>query len=170
MHDIDPAAIHRGADISDCTRYRYRLWRWWNLEKPLLGFIMLNPSTADAYTDDPTIRKCAGFAQRFGYGGVMVTNLFDYRATSPSDLKEATQPISPDNDTFLSTEAAACVTTICAWGNHGAYLGRSSQVLDLLQKATAKINLKALTFTKEGQPGHPLYLPYTSALQPMRFS
>lgn len=165
--------MDKGADISDCGKYRYRLWRWWDFERPLLGFIMLNPSTANADEDDPTIRKCCGFARQLdqqaglSFGGIMVTNLFGFRATNPNELKKADDPIGPDNDVFVTEEAKACAITICAWGAKGHLLGRDEAVLRLLRKAEPKPNLRHLGLTREGLPRHPLYLPYTS--KPERF-
>ena len=72
-----------GADFSECGRYRYKLWRTWDDVRPVVMFIMLNPSTADATADDPTIRRCIGFAHDWGYGGVRVGNLFAWRTPYP---------------------------------------------------------------------------------------
>ncbi|RLB68649.1 MAG: hypothetical protein DRH08_00315 [Deltaproteobacteria bacterium] len=153
--------IDRGADISECGKYRYRLWRMWDDGKEgLLGFIMLNPSTADADTDDPTIRKCIGFARRFGYDGIMVTNLFAFRATNPAELKTAYEPVGRDNHVFLETEAKTCDRTICAWGTNGALKKRGEVVIEKLRKQDGAPRLRHLGLTKDGHPRHPLYLPY----------
>src|SRR5437870_4841901 len=105
------------AVISPCGKFRYRLTRQWG-EGAALPFVMLNPSTADAEQDDPTIRKCVGFAKRMGYDGIEVVNLYAYRATKPADLKKAGYPRGPENDRHI--EAALVEShansVICAWG------------------------------------------------------
>lgn len=154
-----------GADISPCTKYRYRLWRLWDHSCPVLGFIMLNPSTADAAEDDQTIRKCIGFAKHNRFGGIMVTNLFAYRATQPALLKIASDPIGPDNDAFLRTELLTCNRTVAAWGNHGKLLRRDVAVR--LMAGDAGVTLYRLgTLTGQLCPRHPVYLPYATELQP----
>ena len=75
-----------GAVFSDCRKYRYALWRIWDENKPLVMIIGLNPSTADEISNDPTITRCKSFARACGYGGVLVANLFGFRATSPNEL------------------------------------------------------------------------------------
>src|SRR4051812_5648202 len=102
------------ATISDCGTYRYRLGRSWEPSMPRLGFVMLNPSVASADIDDPTIRRCIGFAQRLGFGSIDVGNLFAYRATKPKDLKEAGFPEGPDNNDHLRAIALECQTIVCA--------------------------------------------------------
>ena len=84
----------KSAEISPCGLYRYSLTRKWEAWKGTVNFIMLNPSTADAQEDDPTIRRCIGFAKAWGYGGIVVTNLFAYRATNPKELKKSFQHIT----------------------------------------------------------------------------
>src|SRR5581483_9586135 len=97
--------------------YRYSLARFFG-DGGVVNFIMLNPSTADAETDDPTIRRCLGFAKAWGYGTLVVTNLFAYRATDPAELAKAGDPVGPDNDTRLWSEAQLSDLVVCAWGNH----------------------------------------------------
>lgn len=150
--------MRRTALLSDCGRYRYSLGRQWHEAAPCLNWIMLNPSTADAHRDDPTIRKCIGFAHRLGYGGIRVLNLFAFRATSPDDMKAADDPVGPQNDTTLRSLAAGEMA-IAAWGAHGAFGGRHRAVAELLSAAGARLH--ALRLTKEGHPGHPLYIPYS---------
>jgi len=150
--------MQKGADIEG--EYRYRLWRIWDDSLPLLGWIMLNPSTADADVDDPTIRKCIGFSKRWGWGGIMVTNLFALRATNPKELIGHEDPVGPHNDTFLLAEARACLVTIAAWGTRGSLNGREDQVRTLLEEGDVS-PLEHLRLTKAGCPGHPLYIPYS---------
>lgn len=144
-----------GADISECGLYRYRLWRRWKRGDSVL-WIMLNPSTADAEQDDPTIRRCISFAESWGCGGIEVVNLFALRATDPKELKAAEDPIGPQNDDILLSRAEAKHRyVIAAWGAHGKLFEREKQVVELL----AGMDLYCLGLTKAGYPRHPLYLP-----------
>ena len=109
--------IVKAAVISHCKRYRYRLARHWGAGSAL-PFVMLNPSTADADNDDPTIRRCIAFAKREGAGGIVVANLFAFRATSPADMLAAPNPFGPENEGHLTEIGAASVATkmpiVCA--------------------------------------------------------
>lgn len=135
--------------------YRYALWRVWDDSLPFVQFIGLNPSTADASKDDPTIRKCRGFAQRWGYGGICMTNLFAWRDTKPANMKKAESPIGEDNNRWLKEVYSEASLTIAAWGNDGSFLNRHLEVEKMLSPLTVlKLNVKT------GQPGHPLYIPY----------
>lgn len=157
--DIEDDAA-TGAVISDCGLYRYRLWRRW-ADGPCCVFVMLNPSTADATKDDPTIRRCIGFAKREGCGSLEVVNLFAFRATSPDDMKRAVQPIGPDNDRhLLEATRTADGPVIAAWGAHGGYEGRDRSVRLLLRE----VSLLCLGKTKNGSPRHPLYAPSNAEL------
>lgn len=154
--------------ISDCGRYRHWLRREWS--GPGWGhagsvvFVMLNPSTADANVDDPTIRKCVGFAQRLGYGGIYVVNLCDYRATKPADLRAAVFPVSKECDHHIA-EVARDRDVICAWGTWGApYPHRVRAIREPLHRANS---VRALKLTKQGHPQHPLYIPYD--VRPVEF-
>jgi hypothetical protein len=150
-----------GAMFSEDRRYRYLLWRCWNqdLAKAAI-FIGLNPSTADETEDDPTIRRCIGFAKAWNCGGMFMLNLFAWRATSPKDLKRAADPVGPDNDQYLKTFASLIGPTVAAWGNHGAWRGRSLEVRKLIPQ------LQCFGLTKQGEPKHPLYLPKSAQLVP----
>lgn len=164
MNDLLEVANARGdAIISDCGTYRYLLQRFWDARLETLNFIMLNPSTADASEDDPTIRRCIGFARTLGFGSLEVTNLFALRSTDPMALRTHRDPIGPDNDENILGSAKVCQMTICAWGNHGSHLNRANRVLDMLRKAGVKPH--ALKLSKRGEPCHPLYLP--GNLQPV---
>jgi hypothetical protein len=140
------------ACFSHCGTYRYALWRRW-AAGPQVLFVMLNPSTADKQRDDPTIRRCIGFAARWGYGAVAVGNLFAFRTPSPHVLRRAAHPVGRANDRWLQRLAAESSRVIAAWGNDGTFLGRDAQVRELLG------SLYALALTRRGQPRHPLYLP-----------
>lgn len=144
-----------GALFSHDRRYRYRLWRRWDRTRPLIAFCMLNPSTADERTDDPTIRRCVGFARDWGYGGVEVVNLFALRATDPRELRRARDPIGAGNDGHLVAAAARSAAVVIAWGAHGALLARDRRTLAMLSR---RARLLALGWTKSGAPRHPLYL------------
>jgi hypothetical protein len=143
-----------GAAFSPDGRYRYRLWRRWDRSRPAIAFCMLYPSTADARRDDPTIRRCIGFARLWGYGGIEVVNIFALRATDPRALRWARDPVGPRNDAFM-LRAAARSPVVIAWGVHGALLDRGARALRLLGPRT---RLLALGRTRSGAPRHPLYL------------
>lgn len=147
-----------GAIFDASGAYRYRLWREWDELKPAIAFVMLNPSTADAETDDPTIRRCVRFARSWGFGRLEVVNLCAYRATTPADLFAATDPEGTDNANHLDRACQTVHRVVVAWGNHGIRL------------MPARVPGGAWSFglTKLGQPRHPLYVPGSTALQ--RFS
>jgi hypothetical protein len=109
-----------GAEFSDCGTYRYALWRTWNALQPGVLFVGLNPSTADATTDDPTIRRCIGFAKRWGYGGITMANVFAYRATDPREMTVLAleRAIGPENDAHLASLAESASFVVAAWGAH----------------------------------------------------
>jgi hypothetical protein len=115
-------------------------------------FVGLNPSTADEIQDDPTARKCMRFAESWGYGGIIVANLFACRATDPRKLKVVNDPVGPDNDEWLIKLAKKAEIVIAAWGAYGGFMGRDSVVMDLLGE------IHCLGLTKDGRPRHPLYL------------
>lgn len=157
--------MERGANISADGVYRYSLWRAWDARLSWLCFVMLNPSVADANIDDPTIRRCIGFADQLGYGGIQVVNLFAYRATDPRLLKQTRlvpDPIGPRNNHHILMAAMSCQRTVCAWGNHGAFGNRGATVLDLLKERDVSVH--ALRVSLTGHPCHPLYLPYSCQL------
>ena len=153
----------RGATLSECGAYRYRLWRKWGCGSPLL-FVMLNPSTADADVDDATIRRCVGFADREGFGELGVVNLYAYRATAPKDLKRAGYPVGPDNDQHIADAAREAAAVCVAWGSNVAGLERPQIVLPLLR--WLGVEPKCLRITRTGYPQHPLMLPSSCMLQP----
>lgn len=152
-------AMITGAYVSVCKRYRYSLWRSWSVERKAKDccFIMLNPSTADEQQDDPTVRRCIGFAQQWGCTGLIVVNLFALRSTNPAKLKAARDPVGPENDVVLLTTAHSASIVVCAWGNHGKLHGRDQRVITLLRDN--EITAYALSITQRGQPQHPLFAP-----------
>ncbi|MFJ2000292.1 DUF1643 domain-containing protein [Streptomyces chartreusis] len=157
--------ILRGAVLSDCERYRYLLTRDWDDDKPSAVFVMLNPSIADAFTDDPTIRRCIRYAHDWGCGGLMVANLYAWRATDPAALWTADDPVGAENDGHLyavaQVAAEAGAPLVGAWGAH-ARPDRIATVLEL----PGMDRLTALDVTKSGQPKHPLYLKADLTPQP----
>jgi len=147
----------RDAEFAEDRIYRYSLRRVWKPENGLVNFILLNPSTADEMSDDPTIRRCIGYCDSWGYGGLIVTNLFAVRATNPEAIKTIHNPVGPENDYHLVKHAQKCNRVVCAWGNHGVYRGRDRIVVDLLFDQF-RIILSYLELTRSGQPKHLLYL------------
>jgi len=148
-----------GAAFSPCGQYRYQLWRTWDAARPKAVFIMLNPSTADQATNDPTVERCQRRAAAMGFGGLLVGNLFALRSTDPAALYTHTDPVGPDNNASILEIAAGAGIVICAWGKHGSCYGdRGSRVRSALQGAG--MDLHYLKLNKDGTPAHPLYIPY----------
>ena len=143
--------VNKNATFSDCRKYRYALSRTWNGKKKTILFIGLNPSTADEKIDDPTIRRCINYAQNWGYGSLLMVNLFAYRATMPTELKNVKNPIGNDNDLHIIELSKKVDLSVAAWGNEGSLLNRDKEVKKLIP------NLKCLKINKSGQPAHPLY-------------
>lgn len=141
------------AVISECGTYRYRLTRG---DEPRLAFVMLNPSTADAEVDDPTIRRCLGFAKREGFPGIEVVNLYAFRATKPSALLAADDPIGPDNWQHIEELAQRRGKVVCAWGAGAPNERHVRTVIAWLQDGGS--DLLCLGFTASGAPRHPLYV------------
>ncbi len=151
--------IERTAEFSDSGIYRYTLGRRWGLPgHGAVCWIMLNPSTADADQDDPTIRRCMNFSESWGYEAMVVVNLFALRTPHPQVLKAyAGDPVGPLNDEKIWMYAKASALVVAAWGEHGTYRNRSGEVRQLLMDHD--VDLYALRRSKSGQPSHPLYLP-----------
>ena len=158
------AASAAGARFSSCRRWRYLLWRRWDAARPVANFLMLNPSTADEVRLDPSCTRARVFAERWGFGALIVTNIFAWRATDPREMKAAREPVGRANDRAIVRAACEAELVLCAWGNHGAHRERSVRVLELLRGAG--VELHALRFTGAGEPAHPLYLRAT--LKPRR--
>ncbi|MEP7383607.1 MAG: DUF1643 domain-containing protein [Gemmatimonadota bacterium] len=158
------SALVGAAHFSRCGRYRYALWRTWDASLPSCCFIALNPSTADATRDDPTMRRCMAFARLWGFGGMAVGNIFAYRATRPADMKAEPRPIGRANDRWLQRLAGGSPLVVAAWGSHGAWLGRDRHVLQLLG------SLECLGVTASGAPRHPLYVRGDTPRRPYRLA
>jgi len=152
------------AILSPCGLYRYELSREWG-RGPKLAFIMLNPSTADAEVDDPTIRRCKGFARDAGYDGIVVGNLFAWRATKPTELKTVADPIGPDNYTALTNIISNAPIVVCAWGGGGVLHNRGESMIQMIC-ALGRIP-HCLRMSGKGYPEHPLYLPASLRPEPM---
>lgn len=148
--------MERDAVISECGRYRYLLRRAWDHEKPRALFIMLNPSTADAEIDDPTIRSCVRLSKGFGYGSFEVVNLFGLRATDPAELAKADDPIGPRNAIVGDAAINRCDIAICAWGAHPMAESRAHTFVTWVRGW--KPAAYCLGTTKHGAPKHPLYI------------
>jgi hypothetical protein len=145
--------------------YRYTLSRTWDASKDHVCWVMLNPSTADATKDDPTIRRCMGFAQRWGYGGIVVVNIFALRATKPEALRRHPEPVGrPENDRVIVAEAARAARVMAAWGEYGRWAGRNLEVRKLLKD----IHVECLAQTFNRDPRHPLYV--AGATEPVTFT
>lgn len=142
--------------------YRYKLTRVWGPGERMV-FIMLNPSTADADIDDPTIRRCIGFAKDLGFDGLEVVNLFALRSPDPAVLAKAEDPVGPLNDRFI-TDSARGGMIVAAWGAHPFAAARGAEVAAMV--AEAGETLYSLGVTKDGHPRHPLYLPGTARPEP----
>ena len=177
------------AEISADGRYRYTLERDWTSEQRELEvvappgvdvrittasgvvyrdeavlFVMLNPSTADARFDDPTIRRCVGFARAWGYNRLLVGNLFALRATDPATLLTDPDPVGPANDDWLATLASRATIIVAAWDAAPVARDRGRIVLAGLRTAAPTYTLG---LTKDGAPRHPLYLPGALLPQPL---
>lgn len=150
-------AVTSDAMISRDGQYRWSLTRRWS-DGPLLVWIMLNPSTANAFTDDPTIRRCIGFAKAWGYGGIYVVNLYALRSTDPKALWQHPDPIGPRNNETIAA-AVNHPMVVLAWGS-SASSSRAREVIEILRAAAGEkpCRIVALGWTRQGQPRHPLYV------------
>lgn len=136
--------------------YRYMLERQWgDSNDNFINFVLLNPSTADEKIDDPTIKACIKFAQNLKFNGMYITNLFAYRTKSPRKLKESRNPIGNENDKYIKEYAHKSKLVVVAWGNHGNFLNRNSEVLKILSEIKPP---HCLAITNQGSPKHPLYI------------
>lgn len=152
------AEMTKGAVISDCGRYRYALVRRWAQDGRIATFVMLNPSTADAEVDDPTILRCIGFARRWGCNSMHVVNLYALRSKDPKALWAAEDPVGPENDRYLASHGMAAASAghllVAAWGANA----KADRVEQVLQLPGFNTKLMCLGTTKDGAPRHPLYI------------
>jgi hypothetical protein len=140
--------------------YRYRLSRTWDASRPTVAFVLCNPSTADATTDDRTVTRCVKYGAGMGFGRLVVVNLFALRTSSPADIDAHPNPVGPDNDAYLRAATAAADRVIVGWGNAGAKRGRSRQVVERLDTT-----LYAIGTTNAGHPRHPSRTPYDVTIE-----
>lgn len=152
----------KSAELSDCGKYRYALFRVWDINLPQVAFVGLNPSTADAELDDPTINKCVAYAKNWGFGSIVMLNLFAFRSTDPTQLYQQVDPVGSENHHYLAKYGLDVKIVVAAWGNHGVFLNRHQAVIEMLKP---KLNYLKLNLT--GQPAHPLYLK--SDLKPTKW-
>lgn len=160
--------IKKAALVSPCGTYRYWLSRTFldadvSDRRGTVNFLMLNPSTADAIVDDPTIKRCMSFAWNWGYRELMVTNLFAFRATDPKQLRWRADPIGPGNDGHILVAARLSMLTVLAYGAYGGFCGRDDAIRSLLGAGHALFHL-GLT-KRDGKPRHPLYVRADTPLE-----
>ena len=151
-----------GAVFSQCRKWRYALWRVWGDPRRMCLFVGLNPSAADEMNDDATIRRCIGFARKWGFGGVYIVNLFAWRARYPRDLKMVSDPVGGENDENIKKYVERSESIVLAWGVHGDYRGRA---IEVLESGALGSELYCLGMTKGGHPCHPLYLPVSTEME-----
>lgn len=149
-----------GAQFSEDRAYRYALWRIWNEDRPIVGFIGLNPSTANERKDDPTIRRVTRYAADWGYGGLYMLNLFAYISPYPKDLETAQDPLG-ENDSWLSHYIPLCEKVVYVWGSFPQADARAKVIIERYPGG------QCLGKSKMGNPLHPLYLPV--GLEPIPF-
>jgi hypothetical protein len=164
-----PSRPLTGAKISDCGLYRYHLWRVWDDTLPVMVWVMMNPSTADQTDDDPTIRRCVGFAKRDGFGGISVRNVFALRSTDPKALLTAADPFGPKNeDALLHCRGVAMMTRlVVAWGKPVG----GKRLAGYYQRAAVACSINkpyCLGVNGDGSPKHPLYLANDTPIVPWR--
>jgi hypothetical protein len=153
-----PLFVSRSAKFSKCRRYRYSLEIVWDATKPIAAFIGLNPSTADEVDDDPTIRRCRGFAESWGCGGMRMLNLFAFRTPKPKVMLAEDDPGGPENDLRDLLEGVTGPRVAC-WGTHGHHLEMGNFYREMLP------GLQCFGRNRDGSPKHPLYLRSTTRLE-----
>ena len=168
--------VRGDAILSTDGKYRYFLTRWWDPNRPIVLFIMLNPSKADATRNDPTIRMVIEFSKIWGFGSLGVLNLFAARASDFRDLNKISDPVGPENRDHIMREVrqfhSLGAHLVCAWGANGGWMEQSETVLGWIEKFCSSewvvepLSTSVLGFTKGGHPRHPLYLPKTTPLIP----
>lgn len=154
--------MKKGAIISACGKYRYALSRVWDSSKPLALWIMLNPSTADAELDDPTIRRCIGFSQYWGFGGMLVGNLYAYRSTDKRALYKVADPVGPENVATVQLLRSLAIKTFVAFGadkGPGSPIYQElAQYADPRNYTKVKSEIFCLGHNRDDSPKHPLYV------------
>ena len=160
-------SIAKDAYISTCGTYRYWLTREWDESNPLLVWLMLNPSTADASQDDATMRKCMSYARKWGYGGITVINVYALRSRDPKNLWKVSDPVGPHNNRWISLWMGYArrrgSKIICGWSKHPKP-ERIDEILEIAENE--RVDLEVVEMGQHG-PKHPLYLK--GDLKPVRF-
>lgn len=159
--------MKRGAMVSEDRLFRYHLWRQWDAARPVQLWIMFNPSTADAIQDDATVTRLIARSGRSGAGGLIICNLYAYRATNPNDLRKAHYPVGPENDRVLNyaiKEYATHPEIMAGWGMLGHMSLRAKAVTTLVTE-TYHRPFYCLGTTTDGAPRHPLYVSYDTPAQ-----
>lgn len=164
----------RTAIISESGKFRYLLTRTWDDTLPVVLFIMLNPSKADAHVNDPTILKCISMAKNWGYGGIEVCNLFPFRATDPKELLAAEsiggdEWDGPNNAWFIEQANKSCAATVLAWGNTPIVKKLFKKFPRYQPLPSLVQNAHYLKLLKDGAPGHPLFLKARTTMKPKGF-
>jgi len=154
--------------FSDCRKYRYALIHTWDdglfaQELKILPWIGLNPSTADEFHLDNTLKRVKTLSGKWGYTGFAMLNLFAYRSTKPKDMKAAPDLIGPENDAILRDWASRSPQIVAAWGKDGKHQGRVHVVCSILKAAGT--NLYCIKENEDGSPFHPLYAKNDSTLK-----
>lgn len=159
--------IATGATFSPCGTFRYALERTWDVSGRPCAFVGFNPSTADALADDPTIRRCIGFARSWGFGSLVMLNLFAFRSTDPREIARQVDPIGVANDEIIRRAAIRAERIIAAWGDLAEpYRPRARAMLGTLWASARMGGVYRLgAATKSGHPRHPLYLPGSVELE-----
>lgn len=161
-----------GAEISPDGVYRYTLTRQWE-DGPCVCWLCFNPSTATAEQDDASIRRMVGFSKRWGYGRMVVVNLYAVRSRSPLAVRYATTPIGPLNNYWISESIKESRELICAWGcaQHAPGIAaRIKEVLWMIRNTeNCEIPINCLGYRKDGHPRHPLMLSYGTPREPFVF-
>lgn len=170
MSDLPHPPYGSTARLSLDGVYRYELGRRWG-KGPAICWLMLNPSTADATTDDPTIRRCMGFTKLWGAGAITVVNLFAYRTPAPMDLPRVADPVGPGNDDAIHDAVVRARVVVAAWGasaSHYPLVAKRAAVVIADVQEARRYAFQCLGTTKYGWPQHPLYIPYHVA--PMSYN
>lgn len=151
---VDLTGVEREAWFSGCDNYRYLLKVVWDRGRKPRMFVGCNPSTADEYQDDPTIRRIIDYARRWGHGGILMTNAFAWRSTDPVDLRHCGDPVGRENTVEFLREMAGLAdgNPVACWGEHPIRFGRHAELVG------SGIPFDALHVNRSGAPTHPLYL------------
>jgi hypothetical protein len=166
---VSPPELTRGATVSGCGTWRYDLTRRWAVGNAVL-WVLLNPSQADGWRDDQTVRQIVTFSRGSGFPAAVVVNLYALRATSPARLADHPDPVGPGTDQILAAHAANHELVIVAWGATCAFPGRDgrrrhAERIDAVLAIVGQGELRCLGRTRQGQPRHPCRLGAGAQLQ-----